>query len=303
LDLLKDLLAVHAPSGEEFRMKSFLLEYIGAHAHEWETVPVVLQDETLFHDALVLVFGTPRTLIFAHTDSIGFTVRYQDQLVPIGSPKAETGYVLSGKDKLGPIECTLRMEDDLPFFDFPRAVQRGTSLVFRPNFRLSEEFIQSPYLDNRLGVFVALQVAQTLKDGAIVFSTFEEHGGGSVPFILDHLCRQYPIRQALIADITWVTDGVSHGEGVVISMRDRNIPRRKFIDKIVALADKSGIPYQLEVEGSGSSDGREVQLSHHPVDWCFIGAPEDHVHSPDEKVHLSDLQAMIDMYIFLMNEL
>ncbi|MEQ8879830.1 MAG: M20/M25/M40 family metallo-hydrolase, partial [Cyclobacteriaceae bacterium] len=111
------------------------------------------------------------------------------------------------------------------------------------------------------------------------------------------------IKPALISDITWVTDGVPHGEGVVISLRDKNIPRKVFIDRILQLAEESDIPYQMEVEGGGSSDGREVHHSPYPVDWCFIGAPESNVHSPNEKVHLDDVQAMIDMYKYLVSRL
>ena len=75
------------------------------------------------------------------------------------------------------------------------------------------------------------------------------------------------------------------------------------MQKIIALADAAGIDYQLEVEGAGSSDGRELQVSAYPFDWCFVGAPEDHVHSPDERVHKGDIQAMIDLYKVLMASL
>jgi acetylornithine deacetylase/succinyl-diaminopimelate desuccinylase-like protein len=34
-----------------------------------------------------------------------------------------------------------------------------------------------------------------------------------------------------------------------------------------------------------------------------MGAPEDYVHSPDEKVSIADIQSMIGMYQFLMQEL
>ena len=100
-----------------------------------------------------------------------------------------------------------------------------------------------------------------------------------------------------------MTEGVQHGKGVAISLRDRNIPRKKFINRILALADESGVSYQLEVEGGGSSDGREVHHSPYPIDWLFIGAPEDNVHSPNEKVHIKDLVSMISLYKFLMEHL
>jgi putative aminopeptidase FrvX len=115
--------------------------------------------------------------------------------------------------------------------------------------------------------------------------------------------EQYKVKQALIADITWVTEGVQHGKGVAISMRDRNVPRQTFIRKIIDIATDSNIPFQLEVEASGSSDGRELQQSPYPIDWCFVGAPEDNVHSPDEKVHKKDIEAMISLYRKLMSAL
>ena len=236
-------------------------------------------------------------------DSIGFTVRYQDQLVPIGGPKAKTGYRLVGEDKLGPIDCELIENDGDLHYKFDRGVEIGTELVFKQEFRETEEFVQSCYLDNRLGCFNALKVAETLENGVIVFSCWEEHGGGSVPYIAKHIYKHWGVRQALISDITWVTDGVIHGNGVAISMRDQNVPRRAFVQKIIGIAEASGIDFQLEVEGAGSSDGRELQVSPYPFDWCFVGAPEDNVHSPDEIVHKHDIATMIDLYKVLMSSL
>ncbi|MDA8889978.1 aminopeptidase, partial [Cyclobacteriaceae bacterium] len=223
--------------------------------------------------------------------------------VPIGGPEAELGFELTGEDSIGPIDCKLLPQEGRLFHDFPRGIERGTSLVFKSNFRLTEEYVQTPYLDNRLGVYNALKVAEQLEDGVIAFTTYEEHGGGSVPFVLRYLEACFQIRNALVSDITWVTEGVQQGKGVVISLRDRNIPRKIFLDKLLQLAAESGIPYQLEVEGGGSSDGREIQMSPFPIDWCFIGAPEDYVHSPDERVHLKDVDAMIGMYSYLMKNL
>ncbi len=91
--------------------------------------------------------------------------------------------------------------------------------------------------------------------------------------------------------------------GVAISMRDSLIPRRSYVNKIIELAKASGIPYQLEVEGSGGSDAKELQMAEYPWDWCFIGAPEDHVHTPDEKVHKQDIEAMLSLYEYLMKKL
>lgn len=303
MKLLEQLIDIRAPSGREYVMKDFLLKYVKENSDSWKVSPRVIEGDHL-QDNLILVFGEPRTAIFAHMDTIGFTVRYQDQLIPIGGPEVEKGWKLVGRDSMGPIICDLRVnEEHQLFYDFPRAIETGTTLTWQPDLKVTADYIQGPYLDNRLGIYNALKVAEELEHGIIVFSSYEEHGGGSVPLLVKYLAENHPVKQALISDITWVTEGVQHGGGVAISLRDRNIPRAKFLEKVLILAEASGVDYQLEVEGGGSSDGREVHHAPYPIDWCFIGAPEDHVHSPKEKVHVKDLISMISMYKYLMQHL
>jgi di/tripeptidase len=57
------------------------------------------------------------------------------------------------------------------------------------------------------------------------------------------------------------------------------------------------------VEGTGGSDGKEIQASPYPIDWCFIGAAELNVHSPDEKVMKFDIECMRKLYAYLMKKL
>ena len=303
MELLKSLIDIHAPSGEERPMKEFILNHVKHNHKKWVTKPEVFHGDA-FMDCIVLSFGKPRTAVFAHMDTVGFTVRYQNQLVPIGGPEVANGFALSGKDSLGPIDCTLEVDGHHNLsYKFGRGIDTGTSLVFKSNFRETEDFIQSPYLDNRLGVYNALVLAQTLRNGLIVFSCWEEQGGGSVPFLAKFIFEKFGVQQALISDITWITDGVHPGKGAAVSMRDRHIPRRSFINRILDTASSSGIPYQIEVESSGSSDGRELQMSPYPFDWCFIGAAEENVHSPNEKVHKKDIASMVQLYAVLMEVL
>lgn len=301
--LLKQLCEIHAPSGQEGLVKEFLLQYIKKESKNWKYKPQIIQGEE-FQDCLILKFGKPRTAIFAHMDSVGFTVRYFNQLLSIGSPDAETETKLVGKDSRGEIECELEFDkDNHAFYKFGRPIDRGTTLTYKILFHETKEYIESAYLDNRLGIYNALKVAETLKDGLIIFTCWEEHGGGTVGFLADYIYRKWKVRQALISDITWVSDGVDHGKGVAISLRDRNLPRKSFVDKIIHIAKKYQIDHQLEVEGMGSSDGGELQKSPVPFDWCFVGAPEQHAHTPHEKVHKHDIKTMIDLYNCLMKEL
>ena len=267
-------------------------------------MPVILAGEQ-WQDCIILIFGTPRTAVFAHLDSIGFTVRYGRQLVRIGGPVMETGTRLVGQDSQGAIECTLVIDEETgqPTYEFTRDIDRGTELTFQCDFRETETTVQSCYLDNRLGVWNALRLCETLENGIVVFSCWEEHGGGSVAYLAKHIYETYGVRQALISDITWVTEGVHPGAGVAISLRDSLIPRRSYVDRIRRIAEAAGIPHQLEVEGSGGSDAKELQHGAQPWDWCFIGAPEDNVHSPDEIVDKRDIASMLALYQELMRQL
>ncbi len=301
-ELLKDMCAIHAPSGNEVAMKDFLLDYIKQHSKNWTVKPKVISGKG-FQDNIILIFGKPKTAMFAHMDSIGFTVRYGKQLVKIGGPVAKNGFTLVGRDAKGEQEVKLKITDSQLEYEAKRDFARGTELVFKRNWREDKNHIQCCYMDNRLGVYNALKVAETLKNGAIVFSSWEEHGGGSVSYLQKYLQEKHNIQQALISDISWISDGVRYAKGPVISMRDSLIPRRSFINRIIAIADKNKCAYQLEIEGSGGSDAKELQMAEYPWDWCFIGAAEENVHTPDEKVHKKDVEGMIELYKVLMKEL
>ena len=306
MELLKEMCAIHAPAGGEQPLTEFVLNHIQKHKKGWKVQPKIFHGDG-FQDCIVLAFGKPKTAIFAHLDSIGFTVKYDNEIVKIGGPVTTEGISLVGEDSQGKIDSKMTVKEDeqgnksVHLID--RAIDRGTDLTFKPNFRENDDFVQCCYMDNRLGVWNALKVAETLKDGIICFSCWEEHGGGSVGYLAKFIYENYGVKQALISDITWVTKGVKHGEGVAISMRDSGLPRRSYINKIIGLAKDSGVPYQLEVENAGGSDGNSLQRSPYPFDWGFIGAPEDHVHSPDEKVHKKDIESMVSMYQFLMKSL
>jgi len=305
--LLEELISIRGASGDEGKIRDFILDYIDQNKETWKAEPTILSGKG-FQDAIILVFGEPKTAIFAHIDTIGFTAAYDKSLIKIGGPRAIDGMKLVGSDSQGEIETELMIiEDDEGQRNLKyvcdREIDRGTNLTFKPNFRLNNQHVQSPYLDNRLGVLNAINAAKHIENGVIVFSTYEEHGGGSVGFLGKYIYEKYGVHQALISDITWVTEGVRHGGGVAISMRDSGVPRKSYLNEIIGLANKNKIHFQLEVESAGGSDGTMLQKTDQPFDWCFIGAPEDNVHTPDEKVFISDIEDMMELYIVLMKEM
>jgi putative aminopeptidase FrvX len=307
MELLKKLISIQGASSDEEEMKNFILSHIEINKANWKIKPKIIQGRN-FQDCIILIFGEPKTAIYAHIDTIGFSVSHTNKLIPIGGPELIDGTILVGKDSIGEIETELLIietetnQNHLQCI-LDRNIEPGTILTFKPNFINHKTHIQTPYLDNRLGVWNTLKLAENLEHGAIVFSTYEEHGGNSVAFCAKYLYNTYNITQALISDITWTSSHIHTNKGVVISLRDGSIPRRSYLKKIISLAKESGVPFQLEVESSGGSDGSYLQNSELPIDWCFIGAACENIHTPTETVSKKDIKHMLNMYAHLIKNL
>jgi putative aminopeptidase FrvX len=159
--------------------------------------------------------------------------------------------------------------------------------------------VTGPYLDNRAGVWNALQVLDRCNDVAIVFTPGEEHSGRGALIGARLIYQELNITRALISDITWHTKGVKCGKGPAVSFRDRSVPRQRFLNEVLTAATDSGVPYQREVESDGGSDGSQIERSTFPIDWVFVGAPQKRPHTTREKCIIADLQAMADLYAHL----
>lgn len=313
IELLKTLCAIPGTSGDEGEIRDFIVKYFAENAKTFKVTPQVLSGPG-FQDMVIAVFGEPRTAIFAHTDTVGYTVGYDKELINIGGPKAPNGTKLIGFDSKGKIKCTLKREakskkgklnpaTDKVTYTYKRQIDPGTLLSYVSDFKETKNFVKSAYLDNRLGVWNALRQAETMTNGALVFSTYEEVGGGSAEFAGRFLQEKYGVQQALISDVTLLSDSIKHNNGVAISMRDRGIPRRSYLNRVIELAKANDVHFQLEVEKSGGSDGLALQTSPYVWDWCFIGPPEANYHQPGEKVSKHDMEQMLALYRVLLEKL
>ncbi len=174
--LLRSLCEVQSPSGSEAQMKAFIIEYVRQNSSSWRVNPQIIHGDA-FQDCLMLIFGKPKIAAFAHMDTTGFTVRYQDQLIPIGGPEVADGEVLIGSDGFGEVECKLVLDAKHQVrYQFGRAIQSGTSLVFKSKFSEDQNTYTSPYLDNRIGIANLLKIAEDLEHGSWYFPVGKNMG-------------------------------------------------------------------------------------------------------------------------------
>lgn len=293
--LLGKLLAIDSPSGDEDVLTDWLGTWIAGRIPDAQLATL--------GSSLVAVRGRPDTAIFAHTDTTGYTLGYEGQLIPIGGPHPSDGdrlWMAGNRALVG----TLRpgAEPRSWRLDGVDAVP-GTRWVYaaHPEFENGEVF--SPYLDNRAGVWAALQVLLRNENVAVAFTSGEEHNSVGARVCARYLYERLGIAQALISDITWDTDYVHVGQGVAVSLRDRNVPRQRFLSRVIEIAEESKLPYQREIESEGGSDANGIQQSGCPMDWLFVGAPERDPHTIRESLSLADLDVMADLLTVLVKQL
>ncbi len=296
LDLLWDLLAQDSPAGDEGPLADWLENWLAREAPDASV-------ERL-GDSLIVTRGkAPKVVVFAHLDTTGWTLGYRKQLLRIGGPDGNPG------DGVRPVRrpdtggTLARREDGSWKVKGSLDAAPGSRFVYAAVPELKDGQITAPYLDNRAGVWAALQALLACPQIALALSVQEETGSHGAGVTARRLYEKHGITQALIADLTWDTKHIKRGSGVAVSLRDSRVPRQSYLNRVLALAESSGLPFQREIEGSGGSDGAGIDRSGVPMDWVFIGAPEKAPHTSRERVHVADLQDMVALLVYLVNGL
>ena len=304
-ELLKNLTKIHAPSGEEDRVIKYIVEYI--KKQKWRTKPKIFHGGD-YKNNIMLVFGKPRVAIFSHIDSVGFMVGHNNTLTKIGGPNVRNKDKLNGFDSGGKVKATLHKKgktrkNQKLSYKSRRSVDIGTNLTYIHTWKETPTTIKTCSQDDRMGSFIALKLAETLKNGILVFTAGEEVGGGDIEFLSKIIYTKYKVKQALISDIIGVGSGVTMGGGAIVSFRDRNIPRRVYVNKILEIVRNLPYKFQLEVGSKGGTDAANLITSPTPFDWCQIGVPVKHYHSPRETTNKKDAIATLNIYKELMKRL
>jgi putative aminopeptidase FrvX len=293
-DELRALTAIEGTSGDESRI-------LAAVAERCAPLPGLRSER--IQDNLIVWRGRPQVALFAHMDTVGFTLGYERELIRIGGPHVDGGEGLRSTVGGTTYEGRLSKRGDDWLLEGPSEAPPGSRWVYDSALELDEVKVRGPYLDNRAGVWSALEVLRDCEDVAVAFTTNEEHSGRGAVTCARWLHFELGIRQALISDITWHTRFIRCGRGPAVSLRDRNLPRQAFLDRALAAAEASGIPFQREIESDGSSDGGAIERSGIPIDWLFVGAPQEDSHTPHEVVDLNDLHAMARLTAYLVRAL
>lgn len=321
--LIQKLVETTGPSGYETKIREVIRAEIESYTDE-------LRVDALGN--LIAVKGqSPTTgkkiMLAAHMDEIGIIATHIDEsgfvrFTTIGGVRRHTcigGRVRFLNGVLGVIGYEqLDNDNKLPSFSqmyidvgsTSRAgcpVNVGDVAAFDRPFSEYGVRLVSKAMDDRIGVAVLIETLRLLKKSPnqvyFVFSVQEEvglRGATTAAFGLDPDI-------GVAVDVTRSGDtpkgikmDVSLGQGPAVKVRDSGmLSDPRVVDWMVNTAEKSKIPFQLEVLEAGTTDARAMQLTRAGVPAGCVSIPCRYVHAPSEMVDFEDVQNAVRLLLAL----
>lgn len=309
IELLKRLTALPGISGDEGPIVRVLAEHL-------QSLGLSAEKDCLGNLVVHIPGNGPRLLLDAHMDEVGMMVQYLEpdgfvRFIPVGglSPVALCGQpvVIWGKEAVcgiigsmpphlnGQNEAVtmeeLFIDTGIPDLMNTGLVSPGDSITFAHYWHENALTVQTKALDDRVGVFVLLEVLAALKKETLAFdlwavvSVQEEMGlkGASA------LSRRIKPDIAVVLEGTVANDlpGVPGykrlaclGAGVEIRLSDsRFIADRQLAMNLAKLAQNAGIPHQIIVKKVGGTNAASYQVDGVGSRAAALSVPVRYIHS------------------------
>ena len=319
----------------DLKLLDKLTQAFGPSGYEQEIRRVIRQEVTPLADAVrvdplgSLVAhrkGTGKKLVLAaHMDEIGVMVTHVDKkgflrFTRMGGVRALNcigGRVRFANGVLGVIHVEHREDTSKPptlthlYIDVGATgredvpVGVGDPAVFVHPLELQGNRIISKTLDDRVGCYVLIELLRQLTaspyDLYFLFSVQEEmtlSGARTSAFKIDP-------DLALAVDVTFTGDtpkalpmAVELGKGPAVKVQDAKMIAHPLIrELLIAAAQQAGVPYQLEILRSGTTDASAMQLVRAGVPSGCLSIPCRYIHSPSEMVDVADVENAVKLLL------
>lgn len=299
-EALARMLQVPSVSGDEAVFGELMVELLGEAGAEHVEVD-------LTGNVIASKGHDPRRALVAHMDTVGFmVVAVEDPgcpLVAVGgtSPCShQRAELVKHRGERIPGLVVTAKEGKQPSFEpLDRGalarIEAGDRVRYAPTYDLQGDFLQGPYLDNRIGCWVGLEALRRASSLMVIFTTTEET---TVRGAMHARSRMTGVDAALILDVTYgrafdEDARVELGKGPVLSLKDSHMPARGATEAVKAAARKAGLPLQYEVSDLGGSDMMAFASWDQPILSCFLGVASRYNHRPFEVVHMGDVEQLL----------
>ncbi|MCA1688007.1 MAG: M42 family metallopeptidase [Actinobacteria bacterium] len=160
-------------------------------------------------------------------------------------------------------------------------------------------------MDDRIGVFVMIEALRALGEHEATIHAVatsqeevglrgaEASGSALAPTVVVALDITLAMDVPGTQDESRITE---LGKGVAIKIMDsHSISHPGLVEHFQQIADREGIPHQMEILPAGGTDAGGVQRLHGGIPAITLSVPCRYVHTPNEMVNENDVQAAIDL--------
>jgi len=323
-ELVKKLTEVHSPSGREQEIASVILKELEGHIDGYRIDKL--------GNLIVWKTGTSdkKVLLDAHMDEIGVVVTNIDdkgflKIERVGGVSPYT--IFEKRLRFGNVIGIVGIEGETAeesqnniqkmsleklFVDIgaknreeaEKLCPIGTFGTFDSYFHKQGDFMISKSMDDRIGCAIIIETLKRIKNPKNtvygVFAIQEEVG------LIGAQTAGYDINPdvAIALDVTAVGDTpkgmkripMALGKGACIKVKDTmSISNRYIVDKLRNIAEKHNIQYQMEVLTFGGTDAAGYQATKAGIPSATISIPTRYIHTPNEMVCESDVEATIQL--------
>lgn len=328
-DLLRRLCETPGVSGREEQVRDVVIEELRPLTDE---ITVDIMGSVI---AVKKGSGGPRVMLAAHTDEIGFLVKFVEdkgflRVQPVGGwdprtmvaqrvhvhgfggqallgtlmPAAKPIHLLTPEELNKPPKIEEFFVDlGLPADQVKAQVEIGDMVTMARTTERVGDMVVSKALDDRLSVFIMIEalraVGPHMAEIVAVATTQEEVG------LRGAMTAAYAQRPdiGIALDVTLANDfpGVMDydqvtklGGGCALKIMDSfSLSHPKLVRHFRDLAEKNGIPYQLEILARGGTDAGVIQRSRAGVPSFTLSTPTRYIHTVNEMAHTADIEGAI----------
>jgi endoglucanase len=220
-------------------------------------------------------------------------------------PQRKPPHVATEEDNKPPKVDEFFVDLGLPAEEVKEKVRVGDYAVMDRGLQKVGANFMGKAMDDRIGVFVMIEALRAMGDHeATIFAvaTSQEEVG-----LRGAEASGSALKPTVVValDVTLAIDVPGGGEeneitalgkGAALKIMDGySISHPKLVEHFRQIAEREGIPHQMEILPFGGTDAGGVQRLHGGIPAITLSVPCRYVHTPNEMVNSSDVQAAIDL--------
>jgi endoglucanase len=220
-------------------------------------------------------------------------------------PQRKPPHIATEADKKPPTTDEFFVDLGMPADEVKEKVRVGDYAVMDRTLEKVGANYVGKAMDDRVGVFVMYEVLRALGDheATVYAAATSQEEVGLRGAAASGSALEPTVVVAL--DVTLAMDIPgggneneisSLGKGVALKIMDGySISHPKLVEHFRSIAEREGIPHQMEILPFGGTDAGGVQRLHGGIPAITLSIPCRYVHTPNEMVNAEDVQAAITL--------